>query len=145
MERRIGRVKRLALTSVLVILLALPAGGVAAAKGRVCGFLHASVPYSRHGSRDRWRVYVAGDASCAAAEQALDAVMHLRARLHQGKDEASTYSTYRSWSCPAGDMGIQNCLEPHRSPPYSAQTVAVDCRINPHECPSTRPPSWFPN
>ena len=127
----------------LMSVLALPAGSQASGKGRVCGTLRASVPYSLHGSKDRWRVYVSGSTSCGAAEATLNAVMHLRAKLHQGKDEAETYSSYGSWSCPAGDMGIQYCVKPRRTPPYSAQTVAVDCRINPHECSASKPPSWF--
>jgi hypothetical protein len=137
-------VRRFATLGVLLVLVALPAGGQAATKGRVCGTLRASLPYSRHGSADRWRVYVSGSASCRGAEETLDAVMHERATLHQGQSEAATYFSYRSWSCPAGNMGVQTCVKPHRTPPYAAQALAVDCHLNPHECSAVKPPSWFP-
>lgn len=128
----------------LLAVLALPAGSQEAARGRVCGTLHASLPYTHRGSKDRWRVYVAGKTSCGAAEAALDAVMHLRAKLHRGSNEADTYSTYGAWRCPAGNMGVQECFAPRRVPTYAAQALAVDCTVNPHECSASKPPSWFP-
>ncbi len=123
-------------------MFALPTGGIAASRGRVCGTLRASVPYTHNGTAKRWRVYVAGNTTCGAAEATLDAVMHLRATLHQGASEASTYLTYRGWSCPAGQMGVQECLKPHRTPPYAAQALALDC--SEVQCPTRHAPAWFP-
>ncbi len=70
-----------------------------------CGFVHASVPYSHHGHHDRCRVYVRGTASCAAARDALNAVLHLNAVAHYGTDNANSYFTYRRWTCDFGQMG----------------------------------------
>jgi hypothetical protein len=132
------------LTTVLVSLVALGVGASSATAlrtGRVCGYVHASVPYSRHGTADRWRVYAAGATSCHSAEEALSAVMHLRGTVHEGRDEAHSYMTYGDWHCPFGHMGYQQCEIPSRAP-FQAEALAVECAEN--GCPSRRPPSYFP-
>jgi hypothetical protein len=107
--------------------------------GRVCGFIRASIPYSRHGNAGGWRVYVAGATTCRAGEEALSAVMHLRAARHVGSDEANTYSIVGNWRCPAGDMGFQYCNIGNA--PYRDRALAVECAEN--GCPSRRPPGYL--
>jgi hypothetical protein len=130
-------VKRLLGIAVLVAC-ALPAAGASASSpGRSCGFIHASVPYSAHGSASRWRVYVQGQTTCSAGESVLRGVMHLQGHLHRGASEASTYILYQGWLCPAGDMGAQICNHPaHR--PFSAHALALECGIE-ENCPSHAP------
>jgi hypothetical protein len=109
---------------------------------RQCGFVHASVPYSRHGNHDRWRVYVRGSASCASAKGVLNAVMHLRATAHNGTTNVNSYFTYKGWTCDFGQMGSQSCWRPkHR--PYRASAVALDCAST-GGCPARLPGSYFP-
>jgi hypothetical protein len=124
-------------SGLIVLVLAQSAS---ASGGRVCGFVRASVPYSRHGDAERWRVYVSGAANCRAAEQTLAAVMHLDAAQYDGRSEASSYFTVGGWRCPFGDMGFQTCEQPARAP-YRARALAVECSVN--ACPSARPPSYF--
>jgi hypothetical protein len=124
----------------VVLMLAVGCTSSAAASGRVCGFIRASVPYSHHGNSNHWRVYVTGATSCHAAEEALDAVMHRRGAIHEGRDEAHSFFIYRAWTCPFGHMGFQACNQPGRSP-YRARALAVKCAEN--GCPSNRPPSYF--
>jgi hypothetical protein len=138
---RVAGVLRRALTllgsGLIVLVLAQTAS---ASGGRVCGSIRASVPYSRHGNAERWRVYVSGAVSCQAAEATLAAVMHLDAAQHNGASEASSYFTVGSWRCPFGDMGFQTCAQPARAP-HRAQALAVECSVN--ACPSGRAPSYF--
>jgi hypothetical protein len=118
------------------IALAVPALTQAnPAPATQCGFVRASVPYTRHGHHDRWRVYVAGHASCASAKSVLDAVLHLDATAHNGSSNADSYSTYRNWICDFGQMGSQNCWQPHHRP-YSAGALAVDCATASGGCPA---------
>lgn len=109
-----------------------------------CGFLRASVPYSHHGSRYRWGVYVTGSASCQSAQRTLNAVMHLRAKAHNGSDNANSYFTYREWRCDFGQMGAQNCWTPSRRP-YRAQALAVTCdkHLSSGGCPATVSRDYF--
>jgi hypothetical protein len=108
-----------------------------------CGMIRASVPYSHHGHRDRWRVYVTGHASCASAERVLSAVMHLDATEHLGSSDASSYFSDDGWKCPFGDMGFQTCVQPsHR--PYRARALAIDCAIAAGGCPGRVPEKYFP-
>jgi hypothetical protein len=114
----------------------------AAGSGRVCGFVRASVPYSSHGSSNRWRVYAAGATNCRSAERILGAVMHLQATPHEGADEADSFFSSGDWTCPFGDMGSQECFLPSGSPSRPrAKALAVECSLN--RCPSGRPPSYF--
>jgi hypothetical protein len=131
----------LATAMVAVAFLLVAAMSSAIGAGRVCRFVHASIPYSAHGRAHSWRVYVAGATSCRTAEDTLNAVMHLRAAVHEGRDEAHSYFTYRGWICPFGRMGYQACNQPSRRP-YRAQALAVECAEN--GCPSRRPPTYFP-
>ena len=83
-------------------LSVLPSAGAAdpiarASRVSACSYIRASVPYTRHGSAQRWRVYVDGTASCASAVAVLDAVMHLRARQHLGASEADSYFLEGGW------------------------------------------------
>jgi len=133
------RTKLALLALVLLSLAAVPAAS--AASDRVCGFIRASVPYTRHGKAGHWRVYVAGATSCRAAEQALGAVMHLGGAVHEGRDEARSFITFGAWHCPFGNMGFQTCNIPSHAP-YRARALAVECARN--GCPSRRPPSYFP-
>jgi len=114
------------------------AGRAASSPVSRCGFLRASVPYSHHGSRYRWGVYVTGSASCRSAERTLNAVMHLGAKAHNGSSSANSYFTYRAWRCDFGQMGSQNCWTPSRRP-YRAQALALTCdkRLNSGGCPAT--------
>lgn len=136
------------LTTALVVLVAaavwlIPvtadasAGHAASATVSRCGFLRASVPYSRHGNRHRWGVYVIGSASCRSAERTLNAVMHLGATAHNGSSSADSYFTFRRWRCDFGQMGSQNCWTPSRRP-YRAQALALTCdkRLNAGGCPA---------
>ena len=105
-----------------------------------CGYIHASVSYTRDGSAERWRVYVAGASSCAAATKVLDAVMHLQARPHLGSSEAGSYFTDDGWICPFGNMGSQTCELPTRLPahaPIRAHAIALDCAVR--GCPAHLP------
>jgi len=83
----------------------------AASNRRVCGLIHAHVPYSAdpHGGKP-WRIYVSGVTSCHVAEQTLNAVMHLRGANHFNGYESNSYVTYRGWTCPYGQMGSQVCF-----------------------------------
>jgi hypothetical protein len=135
------------LRNVGVVLLLLGIGWTATAMARSsvkqCGFVHASVPYSHRGHHDRWRVYVKGAASCAAARSALNAVLHLDAKQHVGSDNANSYFTFRSWRCDFGQMGFQDCWRPaHR--PYIAGALAIDCAIASGGCPAEIPASYLP-
>jgi hypothetical protein len=114
------------------------AGHAASAPVHRCGFLRASVPYSHHGNRHRWGVYVTGSASCRSAQRTLNAVMHLGATAHNGSSSADSYFTYRDWRCDFGQMGAQNCWTPSRRP-YRAQALALTCdkRLNSGGCPAT--------
>ena len=134
--------RRALATVVLVVCcsFAVPAAG--ATSGRVCGFVRASVPYSMRGSARSWRVYVSGATTCATAQATLDAVMHLRASQHPGADQAHSFSAYRGWICPFGQMGVQLCSLPGDSPSRPrARALAVECSTN--SCPSARPPAFF--
>jgi hypothetical protein len=131
--------KRLAPTTLVLLMLAI-APTASASGRRVCGFIRASVPYTAHGDSHRWRVYVGGATTCNSAEQALTAVMHLRATVHDGGDEADSYFSFGSWHCPFGNMGFQSCEVPARHP-YRAQALAVECSLN--ACPSSSPPRFF--
>ena len=134
-----GKTPILALLAVLSLVFIGTAN--ASRGGHVCGFIHASVPYSQHGSRHRWRVYIGGDTTCHEGEKVLSAVMHLGGVVHQGSSEASSFITLKSWRCPFGNMGTQLCEIRERAP-FLAQALAVNCAENP--CPSSRTPSDFP-
>lgn len=110
-----------------------------------CGSVRASVPYSRHGHRYRWGVYVDGSASCRRAELTLDAVMHLHAAQHIGSDNADSYFTYRGWRCDFGQMGFQSCWTPSRRP-YRAEALALACdkRLSTSGCPASVPRDYLP-
>jgi hypothetical protein len=108
--------------------------------GRVCGFIRASIPYSRHGNAEGWRVYVAGATTCRAGGEALNAVMHMRAAIHMAPTDAHIYSIFGDWRCPAGRVGFQYCNIP-ASTPFRARALAVDCAEN--GCPSRRPPFYL--
>jgi hypothetical protein len=116
------------------------ASGHAASAPRVttCGYIRASVPYTRHGNAARWRVYVAGATSCASAVKALDAVMHLQATQHLGESEAGSYFTDGGWLCPFGDMGAQTCERPAHAP-IRALALALDCATAGRGCPAHVP------
>lgn len=135
-------------TACACLSAALPAAGasgpVASHSSSVttCGFIHASVPYSPHGTGQRWRVYVTGAASCASAVAMLDAVMHLHASQHDGASEADSYFTYNRWLCPFGNMGLQSCELPTRlpaHPPIRARALALDCASAGRGCPAHVP------
>lgn len=141
------RVALLALILAAAALSALPAAAASGPAARsssvtTCGFIHASVPYSSHGTGQRWRVYVTGAASCSGAVGVLDAVMHLRARQHVGLSEADSYFSYNRWSCPFGDMGLQSCELPTSlpaHPPIRAHALALDCATVGRGCPAHVP------
>jgi hypothetical protein len=112
----------------------------AIARPTTCGFIRASVPYTPHGRHDGWRVYKTGKTSCATANRALYAVMHLNASMHVGSSNATSYFTYHGWRCDLGQMGGQWCGMPsHR--PYRAQALALDCATA--RCPARVPSSYF--
>lgn len=119
-------------------LMALAPGAGASGSHR-CGLLHASTPYSRHGHREPWRVYTAGATSCRTAEQTLNAILHLEAKVHNGSDEASSFFTYRGWTCPFGNMGTQLCDLPAHAP-FRARALALNCDVVAGGCPK-RPPA----
>jgi len=124
-------------TAVVAALLACASGaGATSAGGRGCGTVHASVPYSRHGSHDQWRVYASDAVSCAAARRVLNVVLHLGARQHVGSSDADSFFSYGQWRCPFGDMGIQTCEL--RSPLRVA--LAMDCAT---ACPTSLPTTDF--
>lgn len=136
------------LASVLVAgawLSAIPAAGAAGHAASppgvtTCGYIHATVPYTRQGSAERWRVYVAGASSCASTTKILDAVMHLQARPHFGRSEVNSYFTYDGWLCPFGNMGSQTCELPTQlpaHPPIRAHAIALDCTVR--GCPAHMP------
>jgi hypothetical protein len=133
----------MALTAVVALALA---GAVSAAQGsehgRVCGSLHASVPYSEHGNSARWGTYVAGGASCKEATEVLSVVMHLGGRIHEGSSEVDSYVSYRGWRCPFGQMGIQICLLGSPTRPR-ARALASRCAVREAGCPVHKPPAWF--
>jgi len=117
-----------------------PAGRAAAAQVGRCGVVHASVPYSRHGNRYRWGVYVTGAKSCRQARSTLSAVMHLRAAQHVGLDNASSYFLYHGWRCDFGQMGAEACWSPAKRP-YRARALALSCskRLGSGGCPADVP------
>lgn len=130
------------LAAVLVVAAVLvPAGAVAAGSGggRVCGFIHAHVPYSTRGGGPAWRVYSRGEVSCQEAAGVLGAVMHLHAENHSNGSEANSYFTDGDWTCPYGQMGSQSCLLGSTSHPR-ARTLALRCSEDP--CPADRPPQF---
>lgn len=110
-----------------------------AAGGRVCGVLHARVPYSSAGGGPTWRVYVRGVASCGAASGTLDAVMHLHAKNHDNGSESNSYFTYGDWTCPYGQMGSQACFLGSPSHPR-ARALALRC--SEVRCPTRRAPDF---
>jgi hypothetical protein len=131
-------------------LIALPAAGAPGLAVHsshrpsvtTCGFIRASVPYTPHGTGQRWRVYVTGAASCSSAVGVLDAVMHLQARQHVGASEADSYFTHNRWLCPFGNMGLQSCELPTRlpaHPPIRAHALALDCATAGRGCPAHVP------
>jgi hypothetical protein len=122
-----------------VIVFALPPAGHAAGGGRVCGFLHARVPYSTHGGGPVWRVYVRGGASCSSATTALDGVMHLRGANHNNGSESNSFFTYRGWTCPYGLMGIQSCVLGSLQHP---RAKALAHRCSEASCPTNRTPEF---
>jgi hypothetical protein len=123
------------------IVSVLAGAGIADASSNVpsCGSLRASVPYSHHGHHDFWRVYVLGSTPCARAVNALKVVMHLGGAIHYGSSMATSYTDYRGWRCPFGQMGGQYCFRP-KHPPYQTRAVALDCRVS---CPASIPRSYF--
>ncbi len=144
------RVLMALLASLLAAGASLSAVPAAGASGRAastssvttCGYIRASVPYTRQGTAARWRVYVAGAASCASAAKVLDAVMHLQARRHLGSSEAGSYFTDGGWLCPFGNMGSQTCELPARlpaRPPIRAHALALDCATAGRGCPAHVP------
>ena len=129
-------------TSVFALVAATPSAGSAAA--RTCGFIRASVPYTPHGTAERWRVYVEGEASCASAVSVLYAVMHGEGRQHVGKASAGSYTTFGGWLCPYGQMGTQTCELPQRlpsHPPIRARALARNCAQSDDGCPARVPSS----
>ena len=128
------------LAAVLVVAaVTLPAGAVAAGSGggRVCGFIHARVPYSTRGGGPVWRIYSRGAVSCREAATVLGAVLHLHAKNHSNGSEANSYFTDGEWTCPYGQMGVQTCaLGPTRHP--RAEAFALRCSEN--QCPAHRVP-----
>jgi hypothetical protein len=135
-------VRLILLALMLATVLSILASSADASTGRTCGYIRASTPYSSHGNRDKWRVYVTGTSNCAKAEHTLDAVMHLEGKEHLGADEARSFFTYRGWSCPFGDMGSQLCDLPAR-PPFEARALALDCAVVSGGCPTRVPPGYF--
>jgi hypothetical protein len=142
------RARVLLLASVLAAgawLSAIPAAGASgtlasAPSVTTCGYVHASVPYTRQGNAERWRVYVAGATSCASATNVLDAVLHLQAKQHVGSTEVDSYFTDGGWLCPFGNMGSQICELPARLPdhqPIRAHAIALDCAVR--SCPAHPP------
>lgn len=134
----------LVLSAPLAALPAAVASGAAARTSsvRTCGYLRASVPYTHHGTADRWRVYVNGAATCASAVEALDAVTHARATEHLGRSEAGSYFVEAGWLCPFGNMGEQTCELPTRlpaHPPIRARALALDCATPVRGCPAHVP------
>lgn len=124
---------------------AAPSAGAARVAARAsstvttCGYIHASVPYTHHGTADRWRVYVKGATTCASAAAVLDAVMHLHGEQHQGSSEVDSYTIDAGWLCPFGNMGEQLCELPTRlpaHPPIRAHALALDCATPPRGCPA---------
>ena len=130
--------------AVSAALAAVPAAAASAAAARsssvtTCGYLRASVPYTHHGTADRWRVYVNGAATCASAVEVLDAVTHARATEHLGRSEAGSYFVEAGSLCPFGNMGEQTCELPTRlpaHPPIRARALALDCATPPRGCPT---------
>jgi hypothetical protein len=135
-------VKRAFLLLALATVLLVSAPGAGAAGSRRCGVLRASVPYSRRGHGDEWRVYITGATSCRAAQQTLDAVMHLRGKEHRGTGEADSFFAYRGWTCPFGNMGSQLCSFPARAP-VRARALALDCTVLAGGCPRRAPTGYF--
>jgi hypothetical protein len=125
----------LVLAATVVVLVP----GAGAAGSRRCGLLHASTPYSRHGHREPWRVYIAGATTCKKAERTLNAVLHLEAKAHNGTDEADSFFTYKGWTCPFGNMGSQLCDLPAHAP-FRAVALALNCDVPVGGCPK-RPPA----
>lgn len=116
-----------------------PVAKQSATGGHVCGFFHAHVPYSALSGGPRWRAYVRGATSCSAATNTLDAVMHHRGTDHFNGSESNSYITYRNWTCPYGQMGVQLCfLGSTRHP--RARALAHRCSETP--CPSNRVPTF---
>lgn len=109
-----------------------------------CGELHASVPYSRHGNRYRWGVYVIGSQACHPARLTLNAVMHLRAAQHVGTDNANSYFTFHGWRCDFGQMGAQACWTPSTRP-YRVQALALACDkgVSSSGCPARIPRDYL--
>lgn len=116
---------------------------VATAQITRCGYIHASVPYSRKGSRYEWGVYTVGKSTCGRARTVLSAVMHLRGTAHNGSDNADSYLSYQGWRCDFGQMGSQACWTPARRP-YQAQALALNCDDHPDGgCPVTIPRDYL--
>jgi hypothetical protein len=90
----------------------------------------------------RWRTYVLNDSSCSSVNDVLNAVVNHHAQLHNGSDQAHTYSSYQGWRCPAGQMGNQVCDFP-TSTPYQDAALAIDCTIAQGGCPIQIPASYL--
>jgi hypothetical protein len=138
MRLLIAPAAKLAVAVLLVVAVSAPTGAAATSGGgRVCGLLHARVPYATAGGGPVWRVYSHGNVSCRNAAAVLDAVMHLHGQDHSHGFESNSYFTYRGWTCPYGQMGSQVCfLGSTRHP--RAEAWALRCSENP--CPTDRPP-----
>lgn len=136
--RLAGSIRAVAVAACAFAAVGLAGPAQGAAHGKVCGSLHARVPYSRAPGGPLWRVYVRGNAPCRSAVRALGAVMHLHGANHSGGSEVNSYFTYEGWTCPYGQMGIQTCfLGPSSHPRASA--FADRCSQAP--CPVDRVPA----
>jgi hypothetical protein len=136
-------VKLLFLLLVLAATVMALAPGAGASGNHRCGLLHASTPYSRHGHREPWRVYIAGATSCKTAEETLNAVLHMEAKTHSGSSEADSFFTYKGWTCPFGNMGSQLCDIPSHAP-FKALALALNCDVVAGGCPKRPPAALLP-
>lgn len=136
-RRRAGRLGCLTAVGVLSACGLFASGASASHRVSDCGFVRASVPYTRHGKQHRWRVYKTGSAPCPQAVRVLNTVMHLGGSQHVGTSQNTSYITYGAWRCDFGQMGEEFCWTPAYRP-YRARALALDCTVT--GCPAVLPP-----
>lgn len=91
-----------------------------------------------------WRTYVTGSASCGSATAVLNTVLRHGGTLHEGADDAHTYTDDDGWRCPLGHMGGQSCSLPMTAP-HRAAALALDCADTPDGgCPAQIPDPLSP-
>jgi hypothetical protein len=83
------------------------ASGSASAIGPVCGTVTGG---ANDYQGQTLTVHAGSGVSCATALMVIRDLGSGKAQNHPGSDQAQSYLTVDGWTCPYGNMGIQDCL-----------------------------------